>query len=87
VDIDLGWDCTYIFSCKSQYLLKISAPSSVGTLLAGENLIIESAKKDGGKSVFKVDADGAVLYNSKFDIVNASNTQILIRPCTWHWGW
>lgn len=48
----------------------IVAPSIVGTLLAGENLVIESAKKDGGTAVFRVDADGARLYNSRFDLVN-----------------
>ncbi len=58
----------------------IVAPSIVGTLLAGKTLVIESAKKDGGKSVFKVDANGAVLHNSKFDILSASNTQILLDP-------
>lgn len=48
----------------------IAAPNVVGTLLAGENLVIESAKQDGGTSVFKVDADGARLFNSRFDLVN-----------------
>ena len=47
----------------------IVAPSVVGTLLAGNNLVIESKKQDGGISVFKVDADGARLYNSRFDLV------------------
>ena len=50
----------------------IVAPNIVGTLLAGENLVIESTKQDGGVSVFKVDADGAVLHNSKFDIVRSN---------------
>ena len=49
----------------------IVAPNIVGTLLAGENLIIESAKKDGSTSVFRVDADGAKLYNSNFDLVKS----------------
>ena len=48
----------------------VVAPNIVGTLLAGKNLVIESEKKDGGVSVFKVDADGAKLYNSQFDLVN-----------------
>lgn len=59
----------------------VIAPNVVGTLLAGENLVIESAKQDGGVAVFKVDADGAVLHNSTFDIVrsnyNASTGQTL----------
>lgn len=46
----------------------IAAPYLVGTVIAGSNLIIESAKQDGGKSVFRVDADGAKLYNSRFDL-------------------
>lgn len=47
------------------------APNIVGTLLAGENLVIESAKRDGTTAVFRVDADGAKLYNSHFDLVKA----------------
>ena len=65
----------------------IVAPSIVGTLLAGSNLVIESAKKDGDTSVFRVDANGAKLYNSTFDLVNrytyngASNVgQISLNP-------
>ena len=59
----------------------IIAPNIVGTLLAGNNLVIESEKKDGGTSVFKVDADGCVLYNSSFDIVSKNNvTQIALDP-------
>lgn len=67
----------------------VVAPSVVGTLLAGENLVIESKKQDGGIAVFKVDADGAVLHNSKFDIVRSNTvgsgqtqtyTQILLDP-------
>ena len=48
----------------------IAAPYLVGTIIAGSNLIIESAKQDGGKSVFRVDADGAKLYNSRFDLAS-----------------
>lgn len=57
----------------------ICAPNIVGTMIAGENLVIESQKQDGGKAVFKVDGDGAVLYNSKFDIVKG-NTHIMLDP-------
>lgn len=46
----------------------IAAPYLVGTVIAGSNLIIESAKQDSGKAVFRVDADGAKLYNSRFDL-------------------
>lgn len=48
----------------------IAAPYIVGTILAGADLIIESAKKDGTTAVFRVDADGARLYNSRFDLVS-----------------
>ena len=57
----------------------IIAPNIVGTLLAGENLVIESAKKDGDTAVFRVDADGCVLYNTTFDIIK-SGTQISLHP-------
>lgn len=46
----------------------IAAPYLVGTVIAGSNLIIVSAKQDSGKAVFRVDADGAKLYNSRFDL-------------------
>lgn len=46
------------------------ADSIIGKLIAGTNLTIESEKKDGGVAVFKMDANGAVLYNSQFDIAN-----------------
>lgn len=65
----------------------VCAPNLVGTMIAGQNLIIESEKKDGGVSVFRVDGDGAKLYNSIFDLVNeyvvddvASIGQISLNP-------
>lgn len=62
----------------------IVAPSVVGTLLAGQNLVIESAKKSGEVAVFRVDAEGARLYNSRFDLVNdlssGNNGQISLIP-------
>ena len=57
----------------------IAAPSIVGTLIAGNNLIIESEKKDGTTAVFRVDAEGAILYNSKFEIADAQR-HILLDP-------
>lgn len=45
----------------------IIAPSVVGTLLAGQNLVIDSQTKDGETlSSFRVDENGARLYNSPF---------------------
>lgn len=58
----------------------VVAPSIVGTMIAGQNLIIESEKKDGTTSVFRVDGDGAKLYNATFDIYNNRNTQITLNP-------
>lgn len=62
----------------------VIAPNIVGTLFAGQNLVIESTKQDGGVAVFKVDANGAVLHNSKLDIVRANtgsgSTHILLDP-------
>ncbi|MBQ7718743.1 MAG: hypothetical protein IJT38_05530 [Clostridia bacterium] len=56
----------------------IVAPYIVGTLLAGESLVIESAKKSGGVSVFRVDSEGAFLHNADFNIVS-NNTQISLN--------
>lgn len=59
----------------------VIAPSIVGTILAGQNLIIQSAKKAGKQAVFRVDADGAVLHNARFDLVQG-NGQITLYPDT-----
>lgn len=48
----------------------IVAPAIVGTLLAGNSLVIESSKKSNGVAVFRVDGNGAKLYNADFDIVS-----------------
>lgn len=66
----------------------IIAPNVVGTLLAGENLIIDSAHPDGTISSFRVDSTGAKLYNSTFlmekEYVNTEGNkdfgQIMIDP-------
>ena len=59
----------------------IVAPNIVGTLFAGRFLVIESEKKDGSVSVFRVDANGCVLHNSSFDIISQNNkTQIALDP-------
>lgn len=56
----------------------VVAPNIVGTLLAGENLVIESIKEDGGTSVFRVDGEGAFLHNADFNVVSG-NTQITLN--------
>ncbi len=59
----------------------IVAPNIVGTLLAGSNLVIESAKKDGDIAVFKVDGDGCVLHNSTLSVTNDKiHSHILLDP-------
>lgn len=59
----------------------IVAPNIVGTLLAGSNLVIESAKQDGGVAVFKVDAEGCVLHNSTLSVTGDDiNSHILLDP-------
>lgn len=61
----------------------IIAPMVVGTLLAGSELVIESEKKSGGNTIFRVDADGARLYNAEFQIQKSTGnttTQILLDP-------
>ena len=62
----------------------IIAEMLVGTLLAGEELVIESQKKDGGTAVFRMDSEGCRLYNSEFTIqksnTDGSTTQIVIDP-------
>lgn len=57
----------------------IIAPYIVGTLLAGSELVIESAKKDGNVAVFKMDGDGCRLYNSQFTINNGT-AEIMLNP-------
>lgn len=56
----------------------IVAPMIVGSIIAGENLIIESAKKDGGIATFRMDADGCRLYNADFAITDGKR-QILLN--------
>ena len=59
----------------------IVAEAIVGHLLAGNNLIIESEKKDdSGVSVFKVDGEGASLHNAVFDVYNGTHTHLSINP-------
>ena len=58
----------------------VIADSLIGKLIAGNSMIIESEKKAGGVSVFRVDGSGASLHNATFDIYNGSNTQITLNP-------
>ena len=57
----------------------IVAPRIVGTLLAGSSLVIESAKKDGGTAVFRVDGSGCYLYNSDISVCG-DQTHIVLNP-------
>lgn len=55
-----------------QELWGIVAEAVYGTLLAGNQLIIESTKKSGDTAVFRMDGDGCRLYNSDFTVVKTS---------------
>ena len=58
----------------------VVAPMIVGTLLAGNELVIESTAKDGsGNSVFHVDGEGVRLYNGDIGITKGSS-QIVLNP-------
>lgn len=57
-------------------LYGIVLPALVGTLLAGQNLIIESEKQDGGVAVFKMDAEGASLHNASFNLYDSTGGRI-----------
>lgn len=48
----------------------ICAPALIGKILAGESLMIEAISKDGKTVLFRVDGDGAKLYNANFDLVS-----------------
>lgn len=53
----------------------------VGKLLAGENLVIESRSEDGNTIAFRVDGNGAVMHNGRFDLVRGDG-QISLYPET-----
>lgn len=57
-------------------LYGIVTPALVGTILAGNNLIIESEKTDGGIAVFKMDGEGASLHNASFNLYNTNGGRI-----------
>lgn len=57
-------------------LYGIVTPALVGTILAGNNLIIESEKTDGGIAVFKMDSEGASLHNASFNLYGNSGGRI-----------
>ena len=57
-------------------LYGIVTPALVGTILAGNNLIIESEKTDGGVAVFKMDGEGASLHNASFNLYGNSGGRI-----------
>lgn len=58
----------------------VIADSLIGKLIASNSMIIESEKKDGKTSVFRVDGNGASLHNAIFDIYNANQVQITLNP-------
>lgn len=58
----------------------VVAPSIVGTLLAGENLVIENKSLNGLITQFKVDSSGAFLHNSRFYLQHETGGKIAIDP-------
>lgn len=61
----------------------VIAPMLVGTILAGESLIIESSTKYGTTAQFRVDGDGTRLYNANFEIqktTGSTTSQIMMDP-------
>lgn len=57
----------------------IAAPMVVGTLVAGNQLVIESEKKDGGVATFRVDGDGVKLHNADFSLSSENGRQIILN--------
>ncbi len=57
----------------------IVADAIVGKLIAGNNLVIESLDEENKKTLFKVDGNGALLYNSQLEVTNG-NSHILLNP-------
>ena len=57
-------------------LYGIVTPALVGTILAGNNLIIESEKTDGGVAIFKMDGEGASLHNASFNLYGSTGGRI-----------
>ena len=58
----------------------IVAPNIMGTLLAGEYIVIENRSSDGTAMLFKVDASGAFLHNSRFYLQHESGGKIALDP-------
>lgn len=76
---DVKADTYYEYTASANTVYGIAAPYLVGTMIAGENLFIESTKPDGEHMSFKVDGSGASLYNAKF-IVKDKNREIILDP-------
>jgi len=58
----------------------VIADNLIGKFVAGKSCIFESEKHDGSTAVFRVDGDGAKLYNAVFDVYNGKGTHITINP-------
>ena len=57
----------------------IIAPNIVGKMIVGQDLIIETESKNGEPHSFRVDQNGASLYNASFEIQDG-NTHIVLDP-------
>ena len=58
----------------------VVAPNIVGTLVAGENLIVENTDVTGNIMQFKVDSSGAFLNNSRFYLQKEGGGKIALDP-------
>lgn len=57
----------------------IIAPNLVGKMIVGDNLVIQTENVEGQPCAFRVDENGASLYNAKFEIKD-ENSHIVLDP-------
>ena len=58
----------------------VVADALVGKIVATNNLVVESEKKDGDTAVFRVDGSGASLYNADFTLYKNDGGTIVMGP-------
>ena len=81
---DDGWDTAKIGIGEftdpnfSGTLYGIVAPLLAGTIITGNNLIIESETQVGQPTLFRVDGEGASLHNASFNLYGSSGGRIEI---------
>lgn len=65
-----GWDSVKLAIGQIGDDYGIVADNIYGRLVAANNLVIESNKQSNGTSIFRVDGEGAKLYNADLDLVS-----------------